>query len=949
MVELFTSETRLYELTWRDGDFDLPVEAWWGREALSGGFEFQIDLLAADAFIELKRMMAKTVTLYSTTADGGRVGRTGVVRAAAKLGADGGFARYRLTVVPWTWLMGRTRNNRVFQNKTVIEILDRVFGAYQEHAAWHWADDIAPFLADARPHSYCVQYRESDYAFMSRLLAEEGLGWCIEEDASAPAGHRLRLFADSRDLPEDALSQHANGGQGIRYHRADSQEEQDAVVAFGAHRRFGPAVVSALSYDYKAKRAVAVSVPTHLSFGGAHAPALERYDDAGLYAWADSREAERYQRLAMEAFEARYKTFFGRGTVRSFRPGTGFDLVGTPFDATGDTERRFSLLAVDHVGINNLSGEAIAAVARRLAEPGLFDDAGLTTGDASVPVAAPAVPAAELLALAQARGYGNAFEAQSGQLPWRPVLADGTGQRHPKPTVAGPMTAIVVGPNGETRPNGADELHTDRYGRVKVRFHWQQGEADDDRSSCWIRVGQRQAGAGMGWQWLPRIGQEVLVTFLGNDIDRPVILGSLYNGRGEAGITPTPGGAETAPADLSVFNAAADHAPAAQGNLTGGQSPAWHGAAANSHGHAAALTGFKSKEFGGAGHSQLVLDDSDGQQRVQLKTSQHASELNLGHLIHQADNHRGSFRGTGAELRTDAWGALRAGYGIVMTTWPGTAAQPAGDLAPGIALLKQATTLAEGLSQAAASHQTVQLAAAVGSLGPKQSVLDDKAAPIRALATMASGMVDARDPDQAAQDAQAKHTTVAKDKLPHLTDAAIVQAAKGGLGIVAGQAIQYTGGETVSFLSGGDSNLAVAGKARIQAGQAIGLLAGAVRPGDSNTGIHLVAARDDVTFQAQSDVMKFQARNDVKLVSVAADIDFAAAKKITFAVEGGASITIDGGITVKAPGTITVHASSKSFNGPASMGYALPQMAGSHICIECLLKALKSGSAVAST
>jgi type VI secretion system secreted protein VgrG len=568
----------------------------------------------------------------------------------------------------------------------------------------------------------------------------------------------------------------------------------------------------------------------------------------------------------------------------------------------------------------------LRAVARRLAEPGPFDEAAFATGDASVPVAAPAVPATELIALAQARGYGNSFEAQSGQLPWRPVLTDGTGQRHhPRPTVAGPMTAIVVGPNGETTPRGADELHTDRYGRVKVRFHWQQGETDDDRSSCWIRVGQRQAGAGMGWQWLPRIGQEVLVTFLGNDIDRPVILGSLYNGRGEGGVTPTPGGAEATPADLSVFAAAADHSPAAQGNLTGGQSPAWHGAAADGHRQAAALTGFKSKEFGGSGYSQLVLDDSDGQQRVQLKTTQHASELNLGHLIHQADNYRGSFRGTGAELRTDAWGALRAGRGIVMTTWPGTAAQPAGDLAPGIALLKQATTLAGSLSQAAACHQTVQLAAAVGSIGPKQSVLDPKAAPIQALATTASGMVDAKDPDQAAQDAQAKETQVKPGKLPHLTDAAIVQAAKGGLGLVAGQAIQYTGGETVSFLSGGDSNLAVAGKARIHAGQAIGLLAGAVRPGEGNTGIHLVAARDDVTFQAQSDVMKLQAKNDVKLVSVAAGIDFAAAKKIVFEVAGGASITIDGGISVKAPRTITVQASSKSFGGPASMHFDAPK------------------------
>ena len=919
MSELFTSDTRLFELTWREGGFDLPVEAWWGRETLSGGFELKIDLLSTDALLDLNAMLGRSVTLYSTTADGGRVGRTGLVRTAEALGADGGFARYRVTVVAWTWLMTRTRNNRVFQDKSVMDICERVFAGYADRAAWHWDDGVAPFLADARPRSYCVQYRESDYAFVARLLAEEGIGWCIEEDEDAPAGHRMRLFADSRDFPEDPLSESATGGQGIRYHRADSQEAQDTVVAFGAHRRLDTAVVTALTYDYKAKRAVAVSVPTAMQYGGEHAPALERYDNAGLYAWADGREAERYQRLAMEAIEARYKTFFGRGTVRSFRPGTGFELTGTPFEGDAGA-RRFSLLDVTHAGINNLSAETIAKVARRLAATP-FDEASLDTGDAVVPVQAPAVPAAELLELAETRGYGNAFETLYGQQPWRPVLADATGRRlHPRPTVSGHMTALVVGPGGETAPNGADELYTDRLGRIKVRFHWQRGETGDDRSTCWVRVAQRQAGPGMGWQWLPRIGQEVLVAFLGNDIDRPLVLGALYNGRGEGGVAPTPGGAAADPADLAAFAAATDLAPAAQGNLTGGNGPAWHGAAGDGHGHAAALTGFKSKEFGGTGYSQLVLDDSDAQQRVQLKTTQHASELNLGHLVHQADNYRGSFRGAGAELRTDAWGALRAGRGVVLTTWAASdAAQPSGDLAPGMALLKQATALAASLSAAAACHRTVPLAAAIGSTGPGRSVLDPRAAPAQALSTAAAGMVDAADPGQAVADAEAKRTAVAKDKLPQLTDAVLVQAARAGFATVAGQAIQYTCGATVTFLSGQDTNLAVGGLARIHAGQAIGLVAGASRPGAGDTGFDLIAAQGDVDIQAQSGTLAFQSRQDLKLVSVGADVDFAAAKRVVFAVEGGASITIGGSIQVQCPGTITVHAASKSFNGPTQM------------------------------
>lgn len=519
------------------------------------------------------------------------------------------------------------------------------------------------------------------------------------------------------------------------------------------------------------------------------------------------------------------------------------------------------------------------------------------------------------------------------------------------------MSALVVGPEGQTTPNGPDKLWCDALGRVKVRFHWQQAEAPDDapqevplgdRDSCWVRVLNRQAGPGMGWQWLPRIGQEVLVDFLGGDIDRPVILGALYNGQGEGGIAATPGGDPGPSARDNVFDPASDHRPSGQGNTAGGNHPAWHGAAPESHRHPAALSGFKSKEFGAhgptAGYTQLALDDTDRQQRLQLKTTQHASELNLGHLIHQADNYRGSFRGTGIELRTDAWGALRAGQGLVMSTWPITPAQPAGDMAPAMALLKQAGSLAKTLNQATQTHRTVQLASHLGTQGKDQSRADDKAAPLKALHTIASGMVDPKDQDVAQHDAQQKNIQTA-DKLPHLTDPAIIQAGKAGIATVAGQNLHVANGETLILESGEDTNLAIAGKARIHSGQAIGLLAGAIKAGEGNTGIKLIAAKDDIDLQAQRDDMKFMAKKDVKLVSATQHIDFAAAKKVHLAVEGGASITIDGGITVQCPGAITVHASKKSFSGPVKGEYALLQFPN-NVCVECLKSRAESGSAL---
>ncbi|MBS1161664.1 MAG: Rhs element Vgr protein, partial [Proteobacteria bacterium] len=217
------------------------------------------------------------------------------------------------------------------------------------------------------------------------------------------------------------------------------------------------------------------------------------------------------------------------------------------------------------------------------------------------------------------------------------------------------------------------------------------------------------------------------------------------------------------------------------------------------------------------------------------------------------------------------------------------------------------------------------------------------AAPLKALHKVASGMVDGKDQSAALNDAGQKNISTGRDKQPHLTDPAILQAGKAGFGNIAGQNLQFATGETTTLASGQDSNFAIAGQARIHSGQAIGLLAGAIQPGDGNTGIKLIAAKDDIDLQAQSDEMKFQAKKDMKLVSASANIDFAAVKKVHLAVSGGASITIDGGIVVQCPGTITIHASNKKFSGPEKGSYTLPTFP-KNVCVACMLAAMKSGS-----
>ena len=898
--------TRLYRLELEDTPAPLLVERWRGRERLSGDFQWTVDVLSTDAALPIDGWLGKPATLQTRLAGGGLSPRSGLVREAACLGADGGLARYRLVLVPWTWLLTQGRHSRVFQDRSVVEIVESVFAAYAPLAAWRLGEEVGPFLEQARPRSYCVQYRETDAAFVQRLLAEEGLGWRLEEDGEAAAGHRLVLFAESASQPEDAGS--AAGG-GVRYHRSDATEASDTVQGIGLQRRIGADRMSVLGTDYKTMQSVSAQLP--LQHAG-HDGVLEQFDPAGAYAWATTAEAERYARLMAQAVEAGREQWIGHGTARTFRAGTWFRLLQAPSaEDAGSSPSELLLTAVEHLGVNNLPVDLRAAVEGALGPWPAWD-----SDEARVAVR----PGLE--ERAKAAGYANVFEAADRVRPWRPVLLDATGARaNPRPTAPGYQTAIVVGPDGQAHAAGRQELHSDALGRVRVRFHFQQGRDAGDRDSCWLRVAQRYAGPGVGSQFLPRIGQEVLVAFLEGDIDRPLVVGALYNGRGEAGVPATPGGAP-ADADLSAYAHARDHAPSAQANLAGGHAPPWHGMAAGDQAHrnAGALWGIKSREWGGEGHSRLVFDDSDGQLRLQLATTQAGSQLNLGHLVHQADNFRGSFRGEGFELRTDAWGAVRAGSGLWLSAYAKPDDTPAGDAVGPSALLDQLRGLAETFSKAATTHQTVRLAGHAGAHAPSASGLAEDSAPLQVMLASVKATVPGEEYAAALAAAGERSPAPGEGRVPHTADALLGLTAPAGIGLVAGQGLTWAAGETISMASGQSSNLAVAGNLRIHGGQAIGVLATAVEGQTEGTGLSLVSGEGELDFQAQDGDMRIRSRDQLKLVSANAGVDLAAGKAVHLATSGGASLAIEGGnIVIACPGEIRIQAGKKSFSGPAQL------------------------------
>jgi type VI secretion system secreted protein VgrG len=273
------------------------------------------------AHIPLKTLIGRQASLVASLSDGTRTRFTGLIQQAAQLGSEGGLARYRLRIVPWLWMLGQVRNSRVWQDHSVQDIIDSVLAAYPQHAAWAWSSDATAHLADAPLRSYCIQYRESDLAFVERLLAEEGLTWRVTEAPDAIKGHQIVFIADTTQTsacPQDPSSAHALGGAGIRFHASGSREEQDSIQALVAQRSLHASLVSLLSFDYKAKQSITTSVPTTQH---------------------------------MQALEASGQTWLGHSTVRTLRPGTQFTLTQGPLK---NQPSAYTVLRVASLGINNL-------------------------------------------------------------------------------------------------------------------------------------------------------------------------------------------------------------------------------------------------------------------------------------------------------------------------------------------------------------------------------------------------------------------------------------------------------------------------------------------------------------------------------------------------------------------------------------------------------------------
>lgn len=495
---LLTQATRQIAITTPLGEDAVLLRSFQGQEAISKLFVFDLDLVSQEPSIKYEDIVGQSVTVRMSLADGSMRYWNGFVSRFVQAGRDSNVAMYQATVVPWLWFLDQTTDCRIFQNKAAPDIIKQIFQEYGFH------DFSLSLYGDFTKRDYCVQYRESDFNFVSRLMEEEGIFYFFEHEN---AKHTLVLGNDPaahKPCPNQAT---------VRYEgSAGGWQDDDVVLQWRQEQEFRPGVYTATDYNFE-------TPSTNLLSSVNGKGKWELYDFPGEY--TKRGDGDHIVRLRLQEQQMPQSVARGTSDCRAFGVGYKFKLMDHYRD---DLNQEYVLTALHHTGRHNLGFLS-----------GSTEDAG--------PI------------------YENSFECVPATTTVRPP------RRTPVPIVQGCQTAVVVGPAGE-------EIFTDKYGRVKVQFHWDREGKKNENSSCWVRVSYPWAGKSWGGIQVPRIGQEVIVDFIEGDPDRPIITGRTYNA---------------------------------------GQMPPWDLPGKKM------ISGYKSNStLGGGGYNELSFDDTKGTELIQV-------------------------------------------------------------------------------------------------------------------------------------------------------------------------------------------------------------------------------------------------------------------------------------------------------------------------------------------
>ncbi|HKR47514.1 MAG TPA: type VI secretion system Vgr family protein [Paraburkholderia sp.] len=836
--------SRLLKLDTPLGSDMLLVQRVVGKSRVGRDYDFTLDVASLSDSIELKSLIAQPVTLWLQQTDKSYRPMNGYVHTARRLGSDGGFTSYQLVLSSWMHFLRFRKDARIFQEKAADAIIEAIFAQHPQAAGAYRFEIAKP----APVRSFCMQY-EDDYHFVHRLMESEGW-FCAVEQTSDGKSHTLVIT-------DDVYSLKPLSPQQVEFYRSSVASETDALVQWVGTRELQSTSYTFSTVDYKAPQTPKTqSIPTKSDQGGLPDQA-EVYEYGGAYTYADGSRGEDISRFRMEEWESRAKRFLGTGSVRGMDAGRWFEFTNYPEYANESASScQFTVIEARWYIENNLAvGGNVQPYPFSLQselERVRCAHQGTNSGAAN-PYAvalADAITGASSNSAPSAGFFLVEIEAQRRTVPFRSPFD------HTKPVLS-TQTATVVGPSGE-------EVYTDSLNRVKVLMNWDRSSNRED-ASCWMRVMSTHAGSNFGGVYVPRIGQEVVVTFLDGDCDRPLISGAVFNGN---------------------------------------QTPQWH--------TQGTMSGYKSKEYKGQGFNQLVFDDTTGQNRSQLFSSSANSYLHLGHLVAQQDNTREAFLGTGFDLKTEAYGAVRATKGLYLSTFTrgGTASEPLD--------VKEANT-----------HLTDSAAI--------MEVRSDSAA-----AVQAEGLSDGHDElaafANATQQTQTGSSGTGDGSANGFSEPVMVLGSPNGIGLTSLKSIHVTSTEHVNVVSGGNSYIAASKSFIASVGQKISLFA-------QGAGMKLFAGKGKVQVMALADNLELTADKTLKIVSTSDAVSVTAQKEITLSA-GGATIRIaNGAIHVHAPGALDFKGASHTFAGPEGDN-AANVVPASASCASQFASAAQSGAAL---
>lgn len=414
-----------------------------GEDGVSELFEFHLGMVSTNAKHGFDTMIGKAVSVTALTSDGGKRYFHGLVTRFSQAGYDAHNYYYMAEVRPWLWMLTHTTDCRIFQKLSVPDVIKKIFKDLG------FTDVKDSLTKTYEKRDYIVQYNETSFNFVSRLMEDEGIFYYFTHETSK---HTLVLADDADGFGK------CPGLKEAKYKQAGETAWSETDIVTECELSGFVTTDSCAQTDYNFETPSTSLMATVKG----KTSARRRYEYPGAH--AKKAAGETRAKLRLEEQEWGGRVLSGSSLVRSFTAGHTFKLT-KHFRA--DLNSDYVLLRTTH----------------RWSVEG---------------------------------GYYNGFTAIPKKTPYRsPRTAH-------KAIIPGTQTAVVVGPSGK-------EIWTDKYGRIKVQFHWDQEGKKDENSSCWIRVAHNWAGKQWGTFFLPRIGMEVVVSFLDGNPDYPLVTAAVYN------------------------------------------------------------------------------------------------------------------------------------------------------------------------------------------------------------------------------------------------------------------------------------------------------------------------------------------------------------------------------------------------------------------------------------